>query len=389
MAPAVPFLARDYEDPSGYRDKRRITVVGIVVNILLAVGKIVLGFVGQSQALIADGVHSLSDLFSDALVLVAAKHGSKEADRDHPYGHARIETAVTVIIGLMLLAVAVGMAADAVRRMFDPITLMQPGALALGVAVVSVFAKELLFRYTRRVANRLQSNLLLANAWHHRTDAISSVVVILGVLGTMAGLVYLDAIAAIGVSVMIAKVGWDLAWSSLRELVDTGLDDERVAAIQQVIRETPGVRSVHALKTRRMGGSALVDTKVLVSPELTMSEAHQVSEAVRDRVVGRVDEVTDVMVHIDHEGMGDERVTRRLPLREDVTRLLHARWGSLEGVPQPDQITLHYGRGAIDAHVVFPLETVGSREEADRLRQILEDAVQGIPYIRQVRVYFR
>lgn len=389
MAPATPLVTSNSDELSVYRDKRRITLVGVAVNLVLAIGKTVVGFIGQSQALIADGIHSLSDLFSDALVLVAAKHGSKGADRDHPYGHARIETAVTVVIGLLLLAVAAAMVLDAARRVLDPATLMQPGGLALAAAVISVLAKEVLYRYTSRVATRLDSNLLHANAWHHRTDAISSVVVIVGVLGTMAGFAYLDAIAAIGVSLMIAKVGWDFAWSGVRELVDTGLDDERIAVIRHEIEATPGVESVHALKTRRMGSSALVDTDILVNGELTISEAHQVSEAVRDRVVRAVAEVADVMVHIDHEGIGEERITRHLPLREDVTRLLHARWGALEGVPFPDEVTLHYGRGAIDVHMVFPLETVTDRDEADRLCRVLEDAVSGIPYIRRVRLYFR
>ena len=175
---------------SDYQEKRRVTLVGAVINLFLAISKVLVGVIGSSQALIADGLHSLSDLASDLMVLVAAKYGSHEADVDHPYGHARFETAATMGLGLMLLIVAGGITLDAIGRLFSPEFLMQPGPLALSAAVFSILSKEALYHYTMQVARRVSSNLLRANAWHHRSDAISSIVVLVGIAGTMAGLPY-------------------------------------------------------------------------------------------------------------------------------------------------------------------------------------------------------
>jgi cation diffusion facilitator family transporter len=163
-----------------YLDARKVTIVGAVVNIVLSVVKILAGWLGSSHALIADGIHSLSDLATDAVVLLAAKHGAKDADEEHPYGHGRIETLATVVLGIVLIVVALGIGYDAVRRLFDPEHLLIPGMLALWAAIISVLAKEALYHYTVAVARKLRSNLLRANAWHHRSDAVSSIVVVAG-----------------------------------------------------------------------------------------------------------------------------------------------------------------------------------------------------------------
>ena len=176
-----------------YRAARRITLVGSLVDLLLGVLKIGVGWVSQSQALIADGVHSFSDLGTDFMVLFAAKQAYREADAEHPYGHARIETAATVGLGLALIGVAFGIAYDAIHRMLEPELLLHPNAWALVVAIVSIVSKEAIYRYTMRYARRLNSSLLSANAWHSRSDAISSVVVVVGVAGSLAGFEYLDA----------------------------------------------------------------------------------------------------------------------------------------------------------------------------------------------------
>ncbi|HEB80630.1 MAG TPA: cation transporter, partial [Chromatiales bacterium] len=180
-----------------YRAVYRVTIVGAVINVVLAGAKILFGIIGRSQALVVDGIHSLSDLASDAMVLVAARHGSRDADEDHPYGHARVETAVTVGLGVLLIAVGAGIGYETGSRLFAPRELLHPDLLTLIVAVLSIVSKEGLYHYTVHAARRARSNLLRANAWHHRSDAISSVVVAIGIGGTMAGLPYLDAIAAV------------------------------------------------------------------------------------------------------------------------------------------------------------------------------------------------
>ncbi len=375
-------------DDARYLASKRVTLIGAVINLLLALGKGVVGWIAQSQALVADAVHSLSDLVTDVMVVIAAKHGSRDADETHPYGHARIETAVTVALGVILILVGAGIAWDAISRLFDPNSLLVPGALALVAAAVSVLAKEGLYRYTLVIARRVRSNLLRANAWHHRTDAISSIVVIVGVAGTMAGLPYLDAIAAVAVALMIAKVGWDLAWHSLRELVDTALDEERVEAIRETITGVDGVESLHMLRTRRMGSDALADVHILVNPEITVSEGHHISETVRTRVIDRIPEVQDVLVHIDPEDDETTRPSVDLPQRHELEARLRASWEALPGMVGIDRIALHYLDGKVSVDVYLSLGAAESVEELRSLGRRLQAAAAAVEDIGAVRVYY-
>lgn len=368
---------------------RRVTLVGAVINLVLAAVKVVLGWLGQSQALIADGVHSLSDLVTDAMVWFASMHGSRAADESHPYGHARIETAATVGLGVILALVGAGILVDAVQRLFHTEQLWMPGVLALAAAAGSVAVKEAVYHYTLRVARKYRSQLLKANAWHHRSDAISSVVVIVGVAGTMAGLPYLDAIAAAGVALMIIKIGWDLGWHSLRELVDTALDAERVEAIRREILDVDGVDSLHMLRTRRMGQDALADVHILVDPRLSVSEGHYISETVRNRLIREFDELTDVLVHIDPEDDEQTAPSIHLPSRREVIARLKALWSGIPEAGAIEAVTLHYLNGRVSVDVAMPLTTV---QDADRARQVadaLEAAARGAEEIEWVRVYFR
>lgn len=276
--------------------KRRVTLVGAVVNLLLSVGKIVGGIVGQSQALIADGVHSLSDLLSDALVLFASRWGSLEADHNHPYGHERIETLATLGVGLLLLAVGAGFLIDSVGRLLNPERLWTPGWLAFGIAVLSVLTKEGLYHYTVRVARQTGSSLLRANAWHHRSDAFSSVVVIIGIGGALAGLLWLDAVAAAIVGIMLGWVGWRLLGEAATELVDTGLSGRELEALAETIDAVDGVRGHGRLRSRRMGGRIFVDVRVLVDGQLTVREGHKIAEQVRLRVIDQLPGNADVVV---------------------------------------------------------------------------------------------
>jgi cation diffusion facilitator family transporter len=382
------FLPGRAGDEERYAAARRVTLVGAVVNLLLAGAKVFFGIIGHSQSLVADGVHSLSDLISDGMVLVAAKHGSRDADETHPYGHGRIETVVTVALGALLLLVAGGIMVDAVMRLFRPERLLHPGMLALWVAGISVVSKEALYHYTQAVARRQRSNLLRANAWHHRSDAISSVVVMIGVGGTMAGLPYLDAIAAVGVGLMIAKVGWDLAWHSLRELVDTALDADRVEAIRSSILSVDGVRALHSLRTRRMGQDALADVHILVDPKLSVSEGHHVSETVRSRLINEVEEVQDVLVHIDPEDDEETAPSIDLPSRQAVIARLKEHWRDLPAAKQIERITLHYLDGALSVEVILPLSATRDREEAEELSRALAAPAQQLAEVESVRVLY-
>ena len=240
-----------------YYEVRKVTLIGSFVDFALGVIKILVGWLAHSQALVADGVHSLSDLATDFIVLYAAKHSHREADENHPYGHGRIETLATVGLGIALFFIAFGIGYDAVRRMNEPELLMIPGFMALAVAALSVISKEAIYHYTKQAAVRLRSNMLMANAWHSRSDAISSIVVVIGVGGAIMGHTYLDAVAAIAVAVMIAKIAFDLVRSSSSELIDTALEPEVVDTIRKEIHNVDGVRALHMLRSRRSGGTGL------------------------------------------------------------------------------------------------------------------------------------
>ena len=360
--------------------KQRVTLVGGVVNLLLGIGKIIAGYLGQSHSLIADGVHSLSDLISDAVVLAAARIGGHGPDRNHPYGHARIETAATVGIGALLLAIAAGLILNTGQRLLEPDTLWQPGWLALIAALVSVGAKEALFHYTRNAARRAGSALLDANAWHHRSDALSSIVVLIGVGGAMLGLPWLDAVGAIVVAAMIARMGWQFCIDGLAELVDTGVEEERLASMEEIIRSVEGVRGHHGLRTRRMGGEVLMDVHVEVAPEISITEAHQIGERVRHRLLESVEDVADVLVHVDPDSPHEER-TPRLPSRSRVMDDLEPflRRSALDR--RRIQVLLHYGEYRIDVDVMAPPDAA-----SEKARRILASASDRLPWLGRIRV---
>jgi len=338
--------------------------------------------------LLADGVHSLSDLATDFLVLFAAKHSHREADEEHPYGHGRIETVATVILGVALALVAIGICYDALHRMREPELLGHPGMLALLVALLSVAAKEIIYHYTVRAARRLRSNMLHANAWHSRSDAISSIIVVIGVAGTMYGFTYLDAIAAAAVGLMIAKIGWDLLWKSLQELIDTSLEEDKVAAIRNAILDVDGVQALHMLRTRRSGSDALVDVHILVDPGLSVSEGHMIGEHVRTRLIGEMDDVSDVTVHIDPEDDEVASPCNGLPLRDEVMRRLEKRWAKLDPEPDIEKVVLHYLDGKVHVDIVVNLldTELGGREE---LADMIRKSTRKVDDIGNVEVYFR
>ncbi|MEA3638374.1 MAG: cation diffusion facilitator family transporter [Lamprobacter sp.] len=367
---------------------KRTTLVGAVINLLLSAIKITAGWIGQSHALIADGIHSLSDLLSDLLVWFAGHKAAKGPDAEHPYGHGRFETVATLVLGFLLIAVAIGIAWDATERLFQPAALLQPAPIALYAAGLSILAKEALYWYTRAYGLRVHSDLLLANAWHHRSDAISSIVVLIGVAGTLAGLPYLDSVASVIVAVMIAKIAWDLGSAATRELVDTALSPERLREISQIILRSTGVRDVHMLRTRTIGGNASADVHVLVDPDISVSEGHAISLLVQERLMETIDRMSDVTVHIDPED--DERAvpTQGLPMRTEVIERLDQLWKPIPEALTRKRLLLHYLDGAITVDLFFPLRTFTDEPAAHRLRDRLQAALQADPRFAEVRIYF-
>lgn len=287
-----------------YREGRTVTWVSVSVNLILTLVQISVGLWAHAQSLVADGFHSLSDLVADFLVLVANFHSRHPADDQHPYGHQRIETAASFGLGLLLMATGGGIlwaAADRVQHMQN---LPPVSAIALWVALGTLAAKEGLFRYMLRVGERLNSPMLIANAWHARSDAASSLVVAAGIAGSLLGYPFLDPVAAVIVGFMILKMGFEFAWEALRELVDTGLKEEEVESIRATLAATPGVIDLHELRTRRMAHRVLVDVHLQVDGNITVREGHEIGETARKRVLAAHPEVLDVLVHLDVENDG-------------------------------------------------------------------------------------
>lgn len=276
----------------------RSTWVSVAVNLVLSTLQIAVGVLAKSQALIADGIHSLSDLVADFVVLVANHQSQKAADQDHPYGHQRFETAASLALGLLLLAVGVGMVWSALGKLQDPGSIAVVHPIALWVAGAALVSKELLFRYMLRVAKSVKSSMLVANAWHARSDAASSLVVGLGLVGNLLGFPLLDPIAALIVGLMVGRMGWNFGWEALHDLMDRGLDEAEVQAIRATLLATPGVAGVHDVRTRKMGDMVVADAHIEVDARLSVEEGHNIAVAARAAVLQR-HRVLNLMTHVD------------------------------------------------------------------------------------------
>lgn len=290
--------------PQAQAAGRRSTWVSVWVNVFLTIGQAAVGIFAQSQALIADSVHSLSDLLSDFVVLFAGHHSKKEADDDHHYGHHRYENAASLALGVLLITVAGGMIWAAVGKLHHPDGIPTVHQAALWVALFALLAKEGLFRYMIRVATRNRSKMLIANAWHARSDALSSLVVAVGILGNMMGYPLLDPIAALVVGLMVGKMGWDFGWDAMNDLMDRAVSEEEGSAIRATLLASPGVRGVHDMRTRKMGDLAIVDVHLEVDATITILDGHEIAVEARRRVL-EMHRVLDVMTHLDPYGHED------------------------------------------------------------------------------------
>ncbi|MCR4346058.1 MAG: cation diffusion facilitator family transporter [Sulfuricaulis sp.] len=378
----------DSSSPERYRASLRVAIVNITANFLLSTAQVIIGLLGHSQALVADGMHTLSDMLADMLVIFALKHGRKGADADHPYGHERIETAVTLILGIVLIGVAIGIGVRAGMKLVAVEELLKPSMLTLWTAIGTLVAKEAMYRYTIVTANRFGSNMLRASAWHHRSDALSSLIVAIGISGSLIGFAYFDALAAIVVAIMIIKVGVQLSWQSLRELVDTGLGTKDLDSIRKTILSVSGVKALHLLRTRRVGGQALADVHIIVDDHLSVSEGHQISEAVRAKLINEITPMTDVMVHIDTEEDVEAPSCEGLPLRDEVLKRLDGYFHAIPEARQIEHITLHYLDGHIDIELLLPLSAVADTAAAQKLARRFAEAIQGDEKIGSVDVLF-
>jgi cation diffusion facilitator family transporter len=367
--------------------KARASYVGAAINVFQTLIKIGFGILGQSAALIADGIHSLSDLLSDLLVIIAVKLGSREADREHPYGHRRFETIATVILGASLIAIGGAIAWSVMERMANPEHLPVPNVLSLAIAAVSILVNEWLYHYTKRIAKTTRSKLLLANAWHQRSDAISSLVVLFGIGAVMLGYPLADAVAAIVVALMVAKIGLNLVLDSIKELVDTSLPPKLVAEIKTAIHAIDGVEGIHLLRTRQMGEDALIDAHIIVDPRITVSEGHMISDIVRDDLIRRFDDVMDVLVHVDPED-DEALLDHSKPLsRGEVHRLLELYLMDFHSAIEDFRI--HYLDGQIEVEVILPFAISEQPQQLETIKKQCKLMRVEVKKIDNVFVFFK
>ncbi len=280
---------------------KRITIVGFAVNLLLAGLKFVFGFFGHSHAVMADGVHSLSDMVTDLFVLIGIKFWSAPADECHPYGHQRIETITTVGIASLLAFAAAGLGWRAMSQLSDPVC--QPLSCIFIAPLASIVIKEILFRRTYAVGQRIKSPAVMANAWHHRSDVISSIPPLVAVVAAAINpkWAFLDAVGALIVALLILRVAWKIAAPALAELTEKGASPQELQTIEALACEVPGVCSVHKVRTRRLGSGFFIDLHVVVDGDLTVRASHEIASVIQKELVDNGPAVADVTVHIEPE----------------------------------------------------------------------------------------
>lgn len=287
------------------KDIKKVTLAGFFVNVLLTAGKVFAGLLGGSSAMIADGLHSLSDLFSDVVVLLFAGISSKGKDRGHAFGHGKFETLATLIVSIVLIAAGVGLLKSGVESVVEVLkggTLPVPGKIALIAAFVSVVAKEILYRVTVKEGRRINSPVVMANAWHHRSDALSSVGAFAGIGGAMLlgdKWAVLDPIASCMISVVIVFVAVKMAVPCFADLLESSLPEDVEAEIEAEMWRVDGVRDVHDLKTRRNGISFVIDVHVVVDPHMTIVEAHNIATNVERRLRDKYGDQTQISIHME------------------------------------------------------------------------------------------
>ncbi len=282
------------------KEIKNVTVVGIIVNLFLSITKLIIGYLGNSQALIADGVHSFSDLATDLSIIFGVKYWLAPADEEHQYGHRKIELLVTIFIAIALAFVGISIFAKAILALKQN-NIQSPSLVAFVGAMLSIISKEWLYRYTVKKANILKSPAVKANAWHHRSDAISSlpVAIVIIIAAIFPKLIWLDAIGAIVVSVFIIYPAYTIFKKSILSILDESVDSETLSKIEQIVLQTKDVKEVHDIRTRKAGETFFVDMHILVDGNISVQEGHDISEEVKLNLMKSNEDILDVLVHLE------------------------------------------------------------------------------------------
>ncbi len=371
----------------------KVTLIGSVLDLLLGIIKIIVGLLASSAALVADGIHSLSDLFTDVMVIVVLRLSHQAPDRDHPWGHGRFETIGTVILGVILAAVGVLIAYDSIMRLLSDTVHSIPTWPALVAAAISIVGKEWIFRYTLKIGKALKSDLIIANAWHSRSDALSSIVVLVALAGTMMGVWWLDGLAAVLVALLIGKIGWDLVARSVTELVDTALPEERVKELRETILSVEGIQSVHSFKSRQMGSESQLEMHLQVAPHLSAAEGHYIGDVAVLKLKERFDHIGHVIFHIDtydDQGYPFEALPV-MPPRAEIEHHLDAAISRITGENPEYELILYYHPEYIDLELraSADLSEILRRTEieAQSLEQQLKEQLTNQTWFRELRIW--
>lgn len=366
---------------------RKANFVSGGVNLFQAIAKTVVGAFGGSSALLADGIHSFSDLLANILVWITNKIGHTEPDEEHPYGHGRFETIGTLALGLFLMAVAAGLAWDAVSHIINH-EIVKPSILALVVALLSIALNESVFRYSIIIAKRVDSSLLRANAYHNRADSLSALIVVVGILGELAGFTFADAIATVLVAGFVVKIGIELTWRAVEELTDRGLPSDKIKAFEEIILNVSGVRQMHQLRTRTMGDRIFLDVHILIAAYASASEGHYIAETVHYYLKKKFNGIQDITIHVDTEDHPESVPERLMPNRREIEKvLLSYLQTELQQVEQKEVLDLFYFRNHVEVQVILPLAAL-EKHSSEVWKEKLTALLKQIPDIHSVNLRF-
>lgn len=366
---------------------KRANWVSTITNSFLAFIKITLGLIGQSSALFADGIHSLADLLCNALVFIANHYSHQDPDENHPYGHWRFETVATFGLGLFLVIVGLGIGYDSIHQIMHH-SIDRPNEFTIWVAVVSLLANECIFRYSINIANRINSDLLRANAWHSRSDSWASLVVLAGLLGALAGFTFLDKVAALVVAFFIIRMGSSWGWKAIEELSDAGLSAVEIKQIEAIIMALSGVKHLHQLRTRKMAGRVFLDVHILIEPYyVSASEGHYIAQATQVALSKNFPEIQDVTIHVDTENHPEGLPEHLLPERKVLLDELMPKWQALVPEVMLNRVILYYFQSHIEITVQLSLDVL-SHQTHDELKAKFAASVLEYTYVSSVMLVY-
>lgn len=280
-----------------YKSSQKVIWITIMLNVFLSILKVTIGVLANSNAMLADGIHSMSDVGSSLGIIVGLFIAKKPEDKEHQYGHEKAETIATFMLSLLLILVGLNIGYSSIKLIFSG-DVQIPGVAAIWAAIISIIIKEIQFRISMRTGKRINSDVLIADAWHHRSDALSSIAALIGIIGSRMGYSFLDPLAGLIVSLIVVKVGVEIFIKGTNELMDESLEEEKLIKIVNAVLTHKGVKTVNDIKARKHGSMAYVDIAIAVDPDITVSEGHDIAEDVENIVYEKIDNIKSVLVHV-------------------------------------------------------------------------------------------